>query len=88
MTLGTILGIIGGVIACVAIVIVGTALLIREFPSSKLPSIPLNSRCPACGNGDCSLAYDAEKKHVERTCRVCGCKVTQPPVAPHLFRKQ
>jgi len=50
------------------------------------PIIPLNSPCPACGNLGCKLAYDPKEKKVGRTCITCGCTLTQPVVAPDLFK--
>jgi hypothetical protein len=52
----------------------------------KGPIIPLDSPCPACGHRDCELAYQADTKKVNRRCKTCGCIVTQPPVAPDLFK--
>lgn len=60
----------------------------KKLPKPKGPHIRLDTPCPACGNQDCELAYDAEKRHVKRRCKVCGCVVEQPPVAPHLFEKK
>jgi hypothetical protein len=61
-------------------------LQVPPFAKRKPPKIPLDAFCPACGNSGCELNYDAEAKRVARKCRTCGCIVTQPVIAPDLFK--
>lgn len=64
--------------------ILGDELSKRETPGP--PIIPLTTPCPGCGHRECTLKFftptqKPEDSRIERTCQVCGCKVTQGPVA-------
>ena len=42
--------------------------------------------CPACGRASYIPQFDAAISKVKRICNICGCTVTQPVVAPDLFK--
>ena len=48
----------------------------------------LKIHCPACGGPACRAEFDATTAKVKRACKRCGCTVTQPPVAPDLFKNK
>jgi hypothetical protein len=59
---------------------------VRAAGAPAVPMISLKTPCPACGNMNCEIDYDAQKKKVARECKVCHCVVLQDPVAPDFFR--
>jgi hypothetical protein len=77
---------------CVSIAVgfgIGYLLGFKQQPKLVTgPIIRLDTPCAACGHGNAELRYEAIKRKIIRSCKVCGCTFEQDPVAPDLFKSK